>query len=47
MKEPYWHTDPYWDADPEFLIGDWKYEVDNNDTRLGYHDWVKAKRTAA
>lgn len=25
-------------------IGDWKYEVSNDDTRLGYDEWVEHKR---
>lgn len=29
----------YWDTDPE-LLADWKYEVGNGDTLLGYHQWV-------
>lgn len=27
---------------PEFPASDWKYEVDNGDTRRGYWDWVAA-----
>lgn len=33
-----------WDDDPEFPREDWKYEVANDDTFLGYPDWVKAQR---
>jgi len=34
----------HWEDDPEFPSGDWKYEVANGDTRLGYLEWVKQKR---
>lgn len=33
-----------WDTDDEFTIEDWKYEVSNDDTRLGYWDWVEIQR---
>lgn len=29
----------HWDTDPD-LLADWKYEVANGDTLLGYHQWV-------
>ena len=32
-----------WDEDPTHSIADWKYQVDNDDTRLGYWDWVEAQ----
>lgn len=35
----------WWDVDSEFPLEDWKYEVVNNDTRLGYWDWVQIQRT--
>ena len=31
----------YWDDDPEWPLQDWKYDVQNGDTRLGYWEWVK------
>lgn len=34
----------YWANDPEHPVGDWKYEVENNDTRLGYWEWVQARK---
>ncbi len=34
----------HWDEDPDYPISDWKYEVENNDTRLGYADWVQHER---
>lgn len=27
----------------KYPLSDWKYEVDNGDTRYGYDDWLKAK----
>lgn len=34
----------YWDSDPDYPLSDWKYEVANDDTRMGYHEWVAAKK---
>ncbi len=36
-----------WQDDPDFPVRDWKYEVANDDTRLGYHEWVARKREEA
>lgn len=36
----------HWKRDPDFPVEDWKYEVANDDTRLGYLDWVKHQRDA-
>lgn len=33
-----------WDEDSEYPMEDWKYEVDNGETLLGYQDWVKDRR---
>jgi hypothetical protein len=30
----------HWAVDYEFPVEQWKYEVENDDTRLGYRDWV-------
>lgn len=35
-----------WAEDPEFPVSDWQYEVRNNDTRLGYHEWVEHQKEA-
>ncbi|WP_114947295.1 hypothetical protein [Microvirga calopogonii] len=35
--------DSVWDDHPDFPSEDWKYEVENGDTRWGYWDWVAAK----
>lgn len=32
----------YWNDNNEYPIEDWKYEVANNDTRRGYHEWIEA-----
>lgn len=29
-----------WGEHPDYPVRDWKREVDNNDTRLGYWEWV-------
>ena len=29
-----------WGEHPHHPVEDWQYEVANNDTRLGYWDWV-------
>ena len=34
----------YWDDDSEFPSEDWKFEVANGDTRLGYHHWIEQQR---
>ena len=34
----------HWEDDPEFPSEDWRYEVANGDTRLGYHQWIKQQR---
>ena len=36
----------HWEDDPEFPAEDWKYEVANGDTRLGYREWVEHQRDA-
>ena len=36
----------HWEDDPEFPSEDWKYEVANGDTRLGYREWVEHQRDA-
>jgi len=33
--------------DPTFPLRDWRYEVANNDTRLGYLEWVRINRSVA
>ncbi len=32
----------HWDVHPNYPVEDWQYEVANDDTRLGYWEWVKA-----
>ena len=36
----------HWDTDETYLVRDWKYEVANDDTRLGYAEWVEHQREA-
>ncbi len=35
----------HWEDDAEFPSEDWKCEVANSDTRLGYREWVEQQRT--
>ena len=35
-----------WEEDPEYLADYWRYEVQNNNTRLGYWDWVDTQKEA-
>ena len=37
----------HWDEDPDYPAEDWRYEVSNNDTRLGYHDWVTHQKESS
>ena len=52
LIEPYRHPNaptakiPHWEDDPDFPSEDWRYEVANGDTRLGYHQWVEHQREA-
>lgn len=34
----------WWDEDPEYPVSDWRYAVNNDDTRLGYWDWVNTRK---
>lgn len=40
-------TPDHWADDPEFPARDWRVEVMTEDTRLGYREWVNAKRETA
>lgn len=31
----------HWEENADYPIADWKYEVANDDTRLGYWDWIE------
>lgn len=33
----------YWGEHPAYPVVDWKYEVDNGDTRQGYWEWVEGR----
>jgi hypothetical protein len=37
----------HWDEDSEFPVADWRYEIANDDTRLGYREWVEHQRECA
>lgn len=36
----------HWGEDPAYPVRDWRYQAGNNDTRLGYWDWVDGEREA-
>lgn len=33
----------YWDSHPDFPVSDWRHEVADNNTRMGYWDWVRSE----
>lgn len=33
----------HWDEHPEYPLDDWKHEVANDDTRLGYMEWIEGR----
>lgn len=33
----------YWGEHPDHPLDDWRYEVQNGDTRMGYWEWVMAR----
>lgn len=35
-----------WSEHPIYRVQDWKHEVMNDDTRLGYWEWVEHQREA-
>lgn len=35
-----------WEEDEDYPFDDWRYEVRNHDTLLGYADWVRHRREA-
>lgn len=37
------YLDSHWEPIEGASLEDWKYEVANDDTRLGYHDWARNK----
>ena len=40
LREYYGH----WEQHPDFPVRDWAFEAQNDDTRLGYWEWVAAQR---
>lgn len=36
-------ADDLWAVHPDHPVADWQAEVVNDDTRLGYWDWVAAR----
>lgn len=35
----------YWGEHPEHSVEEWLDEIANNDTRMGYWDWVDARES--
>ena len=42
QRQDYWHTEP-----PDYPKEDWRRELANNDTLLGYFDWLQSKHETA
>jgi hypothetical protein len=40
MEQEEWSPQNGWEEHPRFPRADWKYEVENGDTSLGYVEWV-------
>mgnify|MGYP003394773457 CR=1 FL=1 len=43
MREPYLNLYGPWGEHPEYPVEDWKSEVANDETRLGYWPWVASR----
>ena len=37
----------HWDENPDYPVANWKLEVANDETRLGYWDWVEDRQETA
>lgn len=33
----------YWGEHPDHVVDDWKYEIENDDTRQSYWQWVESE----
>lgn len=40
-------SDNHWVSDPNYPVEDWRIEVANDDTRLGYGEWLQHQREAS
>lgn len=36
-----WEPESHWDEHPIYTVTEWQMDVANDDTRLGYHEYVK------
>lgn len=34
----------HWEENPDYPVADWRLEVQNDDTRLGYLEWVEHRK---
>jgi len=41
MKIKAMNPPSHWDEDEKYPVKDWQYEVANDDTRIGYLEWVE------
>lgn len=42
-QNPLWsQTHSHWEDHPEHSVEDWRHEIEENNTRLGYGQWVDA-----
>ncbi len=39
----YWNPMSIWEEHRHHTVPDWQYAVANNNTRLGYHQWVRTE----
>lgn len=47
FRQKYGLEADYWGQDDEHSVSDWQAEISDNETRLGYWDWVEAQREQA
>ncbi len=38
-----WEPESHWSEHPNWAVEDWKYEIADDNTRQGYHEWVRSK----
>ena len=40
-------NEDFWGEDPDYPVSLWQHEVEEDDTRVGYWDWVLLRRQEA
>jgi hypothetical protein len=38
-----WQPQSHWDEHPDYPVEQWKYEVDEDNTRQSYIEWVNSQ----